>query len=264
MTLEETLAEARITEMEIMRYADGVLAPERRPIVRAALATYPELMQLLESFLFTRGPLVDAFDVVLDAPVPARILNVLQPRQQPAGFFDWLNPATWPQLRFRTPVFAVAGLAAVALLAWLMNYAVRYDFIPPDRQGVAAPSTLQQALDATPVGASVQLVEHLAFEPQLTFYSRLKLWCREYGLTYGNNALWEGRLACRGTDGVWRVLSETNPLPSKPDGRLPDWQPAGEDALGGLATARADLKVGDVLGVEAEADLIKNRWQGRP
>ena len=262
MTLEETLAEARITEMEIMRYADGVLAPERRPIVRAALATYPELMQLLESFLFTRGPLVDAFDVVLDAPVPARILNVLQPRRQPASFLDWLNPATWPQLRFRTPVFAVAGLAAVALLAWLMNYAVRYDFIPPDRQGVAAPSTLQQALDATPMGTSVQLVEHLSFEPQLTFYSRLKLWCREFGLTYGNNALWEGRLACRGTDGVWRVLRETGPLPPRPDWQPRDLQPAvGEDAL---ATARADLKVGDVLGVEAEADLIKNRWQGKP
>ena len=80
MTLEEMLAEARITEMEIMRYADGVLAPERRPIVRAALAKYPELMQLLESFLFTRGPLVDAYDEVLDAPIPARILNLLQPR----------------------------------------------------------------------------------------------------------------------------------------------------------------------------------------
>ena len=56
MTLEEMLAEAGITEMEIMKYADGVLAPERRPLVRAALAKYPELMQLLETFIFTRGP----------------------------------------------------------------------------------------------------------------------------------------------------------------------------------------------------------------
>src|SRR5262245_52643024 len=126
MTLEEMLAEARMTEMEIMRYADGVLAPERRPIVRAALATYPELMQLLESFLFTRGPLVDAFDAVLAAPVPARILNVLQPRRRQPSFLDWLNSASWPQLRFRTLAFAVAGLTAVTLLAWLMNYAVRY------------------------------------------------------------------------------------------------------------------------------------------
>ena len=258
MTLEEMLAEARITEMEIMRYADGVLAPERRPIVRAALATYPELMQLLESFLFTRGPLVDAFDVVLDAPVPARILNVLQPRPRPPAFLDWLNPATWPQLGFRTPVFAVAGLAAVALLAWLMNYAVRYDFIPPDRQGMVAPSTLQQALDATPMRVSVQLAEHLSLEPQLTFYSRLKLWCREFGLTYGDS-LWEGRLACRGTDGLWRVLRQTNPLRSRPD-----IYSSGEAAAGVLAAARDDLKAGGMLGREEEAKLIAKRWQAKP
>ena len=82
MTLEEMLAEAGITEMEIMRYADGVLAPERRPVVRAALAKYPELMQLLESFLFTRGPLVEAYDEVLDAPIPARIMKLVQPRRR--------------------------------------------------------------------------------------------------------------------------------------------------------------------------------------
>ena len=56
--------------MEIMEFADGVLAPERRPVVRAALAKYPELMQVLESFLFTRGPLKDVYDEVLNAPIP--------------------------------------------------------------------------------------------------------------------------------------------------------------------------------------------------
>ena len=60
---------------------------------------------------------------------------------------DLVNPASWPRFRFRAPVFAVAALAAVALAAWLMNYVARYDFIPPERQGVAVPPALQQALD---------------------------------------------------------------------------------------------------------------------
>ena len=260
MTLDELLAEARITQMEIMRYADGVLAPERRPIVRAALVEYPELMQLLESFLFTRGPLVDAYDEVLDAPIPARIRNVLkQPPRQSPSLLDWLNPASWPRFGFRAPVFAVAAVAAVVLGAWLTSYLVRYDFIPPDRQGIVASPVLQKALDETPMGASARLAEGLSLEPQLTFYSRLKLWCREYGMVYGDNALWVGRLACRGTDGVWRVRDETNPLRLRPDTKL-----VGEEALGVLARARHDLRVGDVLGVDAEVDLIKRGWQGKP
>ena len=64
------------------------------------------------------------------------------------------------------------------------------------------------------------LAEGLSLEPQLTFYSRLKLWCREYGMVYGDNALWVGRVACRGTDGVWRVRDETNPLRLRPDTKL--------------------------------------------
>jgi hypothetical protein len=262
MTLEEMLAEAGITEMEIMRYADGVLAPERRPVVRAALARYPELMQLLESFLFTRGPLVEAYDEVLDAPIPARIMKLLQRRREPASLRDFINVA----FRVRAPVFAVAALAAVALAAWLMNYVTRYDFIPPDRQGVAAPTALQQALDKTPMRASARLAEGVSIEPQLTFYSRLNQWCREFGTIYGDNAVWQGRLACRGSDGVWRVRVETNPLPFRPDGPAADAdsRPAGEAAMGSLATARDDLKAGDMLGAAAEADLIGKGWQGKP
>lgn len=266
MTLEEMLAEAGITEMEIMRYADGVLAPERRPIVRAALARYPELMQLLESFLFTRGPLVEAYDEVLDAPVPARIMNLLRPRPEPPSLLDLLGVGSWHRFRPRAPVFAVAALAAIALPAWLMNYVARYDYIPPERQGVAVPPALQQALDTTPMRASARLAHGLSMEPQLTFYSRLKIWCREFGMVYGDNALWQGRLACRGSDGIWRVRNEAAPLPFRPDAQAPDdeGRVAGEAAKGAMAKARDDLKGEDVLGVDAEADVIKRGWPSQP
>jgi hypothetical protein len=266
MTLEEMLAEAGITEMEIMRYADGVLAPEKRPVVRAALARYPELMQLLESFLFTRGPLVEAYDEVLDAPIPARIMKLVQPRREPASFRDLINVASWPRFRVRAPVFAVAALAAVALAAWLMNYVTRYEFIPPERQGVAAPPALQQALDQTPMRAPALLADGASIVPQLTFYSRLNQWCREFATLYGDRAVWQGRLACRGSDGVWRVRTETDPLPFRPDAQAPDagTRPAGEAGMGILATARDDLKVGDMLGAAVEADLIRGGWQRKP
>src|SRR4029453_13900141 len=124
-----------------------------------------------ESFLFTRGPLVEAYDEVLDAPVPARIVNLLRTRPRPASLLDWLNPARWPRFRFRAPVFAVAALAAVTLVAWLMNYAARNDFIAPDRQGVGVPAALHWGRGAPPMRASAPLANtEVVLEPQLTFY----------------------------------------------------------------------------------------------
>jgi hypothetical protein len=189
-------------------------------------------------------------------------MNLLRPRPEPPSLLDLLGLGNWPRLRPRAPVFAVAALAAIALAAGLMNHVARYDYIPPERQGVAAPPALQQALDKTPVGASTRLADGVSIEPRLTFSSRLKLWCREFGTIYGDNALLQSRLACRGSDGIWRVRNETDPVIYKPDAQGP--RLAGEAAQGVIARARDELKDGDVLGVDAEAELIRNGWQGRP
>lgn len=264
--LAQLLIEAHVTDTEIMEYADGVLPPRRRQAVRRILAEHPDLMQLLESFLFTRGPVVEAFDeVFLEAP-PEQLLGRPE-RAEPAAtatpqrsLFGIARHNLLPfRFRFRAPVVGVfAALAAVVVTAWLMNQMVR-DFIPPDLQGVPVPPLLQQALEVTPMGVTARLTEHVSVKPELTFFSRLQTWCREYGLVYGGNVIREGQIACRGKDGVWRVLAWTDPLRLRDKTEL-----VGEDALGALAVARDDLKVGGMLGPEEEAPLIKDRWQRRP
>jgi hypothetical protein len=100
----------------------------------------------------------------------------------------------------------------------------------------------------------------------LTFFSqRIGRWCREYVLTYGDNVLSQGQLACRGSDGVWRVRDATDAVVVK-DSVAPEERTdvAGKSALNVLARARDYLEIKDPLGLEKEGQLIANGWQGEP
>ncbi len=116
----------------IMPYADGVLAPDQRPAVRDALARDPELMQRFESFLFTRGPLARAFDAVLAAPIPERLLEAVRgpapQRTRPTA--SLLGSARLARLAdmFRVPDFSPAVAIPAVLVGvaagWLAHYAI--------------------------------------------------------------------------------------------------------------------------------------------
>jgi hypothetical protein len=207
MTLEEMLAEAGITEMEIMKYADGVLASERRPLVRAALAKYPELMQLLETFIFTRGPLKDAYDEVMEAPIPEALLALLLPPEPPPAprrgkvgtFLD-----TWFGSPART-AFALAAMSAVVLAAWLLlSRPVGNDFATFGERGYVASSPLHQVLEKTRQGETVKISKDLSIRPRSTFDTSQGTRCREIDVIFPNR-METAALACRGSDGAWRV-----------------------------------------------------------
>jgi len=264
MTLEEMLAEAGITEMEIMEYADGVLAPERRPVVRAALANYPELIQLLETFIFTRDRLKDVYDEVLELPPHEPLLTrLLPPVPAPAprrrrGLGILID--TWFGSPART-AFAFAAVSAVVLAAWLLlNRPTGYDFATFGERGFVASPALQRALDKTPMRKSAPIGGELSIVPQLTFATRQKIWCREISLMFGAGKQ-GAALACRGDDGDWRVKVATDAerVHTSPD----EHQPASrENEI--LDGARSGIKDDDVLSAEAELDVIGGGWKRRP
>ena len=263
MTLEEMLAEAGITEMEIMKYADGVLAPERRPVVRAALAKYPELMQLLEIFIFTRGPLRDVYDEVLKAPTPEPLLALLLPPVPPPapqrGKLGVLID-TWFGSPART-AFAFAAVSAVVAAAWLLlSRPAGYDFATFSERGFVASPALQRALDKTPMRKSAPIGGELSIVPQLTFATRQKIWCREISLMFGAGKQ-GAALACRGDDGDWRVkvTTEAERVHTSPDEHRPASR---ENEI--LDGARSGIKDDDVLSAEAELDVIGGGWKRRP
>jgi len=256
----------------IMPYADGVLAPDQRPAVREALARDPELMQRFEGFLFTRGPLARAFDAVLAAPIPERLLEAVRgpTPQRTRPTVSLLGSVRLARLAdmFRVPDFspAVAVPAVLVGLAagWLAHYAIGIA-VPVGSRGVVDTASLQQALEVTPTGGSAKVARGLSLAPRFTFATDQQVWCRQYALIYGDG-LEAGGMACRAPDGVWQVLMSTPPVPGvraqgpRPAGEGPggNTPPNNENVLDGV---RSLFKQGDVLGREKEADVIKDRWK---
>ena len=268
MTLEEMLAEAGITEMEIMEFADGVLAPERRPVVRAALAKYPELMQVLESFLFTRGPLKDVYDEVLNAPIPDPPLRLLRPPvpppPPPRGKLGTLIDTV-----FGSPArtaFALAAMSAVVFAAWLLlSRPVAHDLATFGERGFVASSALQRLLDETPMRTSVRIADGLSIVPQLTFSTRRKTWCRELTLVFGADKQ-AGALACRGDDGDWRVqiLTPASRRIVPPPDKAAIAGDEADEFKKLLDAARDSIMDGDALGADEEKRVIEDKWRPRP
>ncbi len=268
------LAEAGITEMEIMEYADGVLAPARRPVVRAALATYPELMQLLESFLFTRGPLKDVYDEVLNAPVPDPPLRLLRPPVPPPppprrrGLDIVRGIFGTPASGYRRTALAFAAISAAVFAAWLLSRPVGHDLATFGERGFVASPALQRVLDETPMRVSVRIADGLSIVPQLTFSTRRKTWCRELTLSFGDDKQ-AGALACRGDDGDWRVQTLTppsrkiNPIPPPPDKSTIAGDEADEFKKL-LDAARDSIMEGDALSADEEKRVIEDKWRPRP
>ena len=263
----DKMADEPVGDDVIMAYADGALAPDLGSAVRDVLATSPSSMQKFESFLFTRGPLARPYDAVLAAPIPDRLLQAVlgppprrtPPRTRPTGsLLDWLANS------MRAPAFAIPAILIGAGAGWLAHDALRSDFVTLDSRGLVASVSLQRTLDQAPGGKSTGIAGGLAIKPTFTFATSQKAWCRQYELVTqtGNQS---GGLACRGEDGVWRVIAQTQAeAPSGTPGSAPDKAaPAskGDDVLDGI---RAQIKDGDVLGPNEEERLIKERWQTKP
>jgi hypothetical protein len=249
----------------IMPYADGVLAPDQRPAVRDALARDPALMQRFESFLFTRGPLARAFDAVLTAPIPEKLLEAVRgpaPRRtRPTASF--LGPARLARLAdiFRlpdfSPAFAIPAVLVGVAAGWLAHYALSSDFVPLEDRGFVASASLSQALEQTPSGTSAKMIDGVAFKPTLTFPGVQQTWCRQYELSF-DATLRSGGLACRSSDGAWRVIILTEPAPSAPPSTAGDITPAGSTDI--LDKMRGQLRRGDALERDAVDRLIKDHW----
>ena len=112
-----------------------------------------------------------------------------------------------------SPAVAIPAVLVGAAAGWLAHYALRSDFVPLEDRGFVASASLQQALEQTPGGTSVSMIEGFAFKPTLTFAGVQQTWCRQYELSY-DAALRSGGLACRTSDGAWRVIVLTEPAPS--------------------------------------------------
>jgi hypothetical protein len=157
----------------------------------------------------------------------------------------------------------MAMAAGVTLLlagasGWLLR-----DSLRPDYTGLAAPPSLQRALDETPSHASAPLAGDSSVRLDSTFASLQGRWCREFTLLYSGRAQ-APALACRGADGVWRIEIQEDPLgPAQRSTDPKGYVPVGEHQAESVAEHR-DRIMGADLSLEDEENLIKGHWKRKP
>jgi anti-sigma factor RsiW len=69
-----------VTEKDLHAYADGLLPDGRRDEVDSHLAAHPDELQRVREWRAQNRALHEAFDAVLDEPVPARLRKAAEPR----------------------------------------------------------------------------------------------------------------------------------------------------------------------------------------
>jgi surface antigen len=248
---------------------DGRLSCDQRAALSAALARNRHLKELYESFRFTRDPLARPFDVALTAALPERLLRTVRESPSP-GARPRTARKSWPSLAWlaevlRAPAFspavALPALAISVAAGWLLHTATGAG---ADAREPLASAEAQYALEATPSDVEVDLAHGVRLKPRLTFATQDKAWCRQFTLSYPEENLEAGGVACRNNAGAWQVLIETGltaAAPTSPGSYLPAGPSSDSEAL--LDSVRSRLKQGDVLGREEEEERIAEHWKRR-
>lgn len=242
---------ARWTSAEIHAFVDGELDATRAAQMQADARDDAELAAHIARQRELRARLGTAFDPVLDEPVPAQLLRVLEggsgaatpisaARRRPARLVA-PRPLWWGA--------AAAGVLVAALLGWSMPRHVDAPLVS-DEDGLLAAGALAEALTqriaATRTSDAGVLVA-------LTFRALDGRYCRVFSLDSGIDGL-----ACRSGE-TWRVES----IGRSPAGDTPvsEYRQASSALSPSVLTAITRWQAGDALTPEEERRIRDAGWR---
>ena len=81
-----------VSDIELMRLADGTLEEPRLSAVEAEVAARPELQDQLDAYFLTGKALAQLFVPIADAPVPERLLAAVQSGPAPSCELHFAAP----------------------------------------------------------------------------------------------------------------------------------------------------------------------------
>jgi hypothetical protein len=262
-----------------MAYADRTLPASELEQLARIIEADAALTERLAAFrATTQARLRPVFDELQQMPVPDRLVQTIvgferrhgaggemagggaqqRPKANAAragrGWMDWLSGGA----RFGPGALAFASLAALALgLAggWLAREgAGGSGFLVG---GIGNGASLAAVLDSKISGSASRRVAAGTIEPVLSFRSKQGGYCREYRAA-DKAAVFAG-VACKTTDGRWRVLAHvatgSAPGGANTGGFVPAGGPRALDSLVG------QLMSGDALGDSDERKLIETGWK---
>ena len=237
----------RITDEQLMAYADGELDAAAAAGVEAAMAADPALAEAGARHRALRRQLRDAFAPALDEPVPEHLLARLRAPAAPAAEVLPLRP----RRRWALPEWA--GIAAALVLGVALSQA----FLQPvdtDLRTVAggalrADGALARALDRQ-LAADNRADGRIAIG--LSFRDGSGAYCRSFVLRESRPL---AGLACRGDDG-WHV-----PVTAEAPAEAGELRPAAAALPPAVLLAVETRLAGDTLDADAERRARDAGWR---
>lgn len=172
------------------------------------------------------------------------------------------------RLNLRRQFLALAAILALVLIGaagWYLR-----DDLGSDNAARVAPASVQHALEHTPSRGSVAVARDMSITLNSTFVSVQGLWCREYTVFDATRAQ-GAALACRGTDGIWRVeideenLGDSLPQSTEPKAYVPAGKGRGQPELKRKSVAEyRDRIMGADVSLKDEQRLIEEHWSRKP
>jgi len=240
-------------DLQLGAFVDGELSAAESAAVKQAMLRDPAVRARVEAIRRSSTQLHDAFNVVLDEPVPAKILQTFS-SQTPTG----------GRKRAAVPIALAASLALV--IGSLSGFWVGQSNETALQSRAWMASLELDAgglLDSTPSGAPAAWntsVGEMELQPILSFRDQTGRICRQYALSNADDAgdHVDG-VACRTADGAWQVIAaqlRQKPAPAGGTGFSVATGPA-EASVNSLVDALADTPISPA----EERDLIRVGWQ---
>jgi anti-sigma factor RsiW len=275
---------AELSDELLMAYADNEMEPAELQRVALILATRPELMEKVRRFERTRGPVQRAFDGVSNGPLPAVLLErSRRPATEPVSLAEFAVQRAARQTSggsasgvaigksafasFWQPIALAASLGGL-LIGGVAGYSVRsFDTAAPVASSIArlptglrADGAIQVALENTASNAVYAAgPDTFGVKPVATFLSRDQRFCRQYELTSGATAQFEG-VACRTSAGTWDVVFHAQAV--KPavagSGKIAPAAPNSSNAVGSAVDRLID---GGTFDPHEEQRVLADKWK---
>jgi len=270
-----------VPDEKLMAYADGELTSEETNALDTLLAKDAVLRARLAPFVHTRDQLSSAFAHTLHEPIPTRLIAAIANARVSARTARPPRKAAWGERMAGVLEAAAAlllpqgpSLAAAASIAALVTVGTAAGYMlgrasPPATPGLiatAGPSiglvatgALASALEANPSGDTASDPAHGAsIVPIVSFRTHENGVCREYRIRGADIRQDYAGLACRMSDGRWRVaLHVETPKQPVPDGRHKTATAPSVPAIDKLVD---ELIAGDAFG-EDETAIMNRGWQ---
>ena len=256
----------KLTDEELMAYADGALPEPEASRVKQAIESNPDLQARVDEFIQTRELLQQAYAEVVDEAIPERLLNTINQatpynkNQDNVVILKQSNTS-----RYMQPIKPMAIAASIALVVGVLAGHLLsgnqrdhlHQLAQADAGFVVAGNPLHEALEKTPshklyhvdAGAGDIIV------PIMSFKATDNRYCREFEINA--DSFTSMGVACR-VDEQWQV-EVLLAAERRPEGELA-YRPAtgySEDALNAVLDK---LWNGEAYDHEQESNLIANNW----